>query len=346
MRGGGTVGPRLTYGDAGVDISAKSGLLAGLAPVIASTHGADVVAGVGAFAGAVRLRPAGAVLLAATTDGVGTKTLLAHRMGRDGVVGADIVAHCANDLVAIGARAIAFLDYIAMGRLVPSVAAAIVRAMAEACRALGIALLGGETAEMPDVYRDGAYDVAGTMIGTLPPDRLVDGAGIRPGNRVVGLASSGLHTNGYSLARRVLEECGISPEAYDDALGTSAGDALLAPHLCYAPGMLALLDSIPVAGIAHITGGGIVDNLARVLPEGCRARLRAGWPRPPVFAWLQGKGGIPEEEMVRAFNLGIGMAVVVPAGHADHTIEHFEALGTEAYQIGEIVQGVRGVEIS
>lgn len=336
----------LTYGQAGVDIEAKTGLLDSLAPVIASTHGEDVVAGVGAFAGAMRLHPAGPVLLAATTDGVGTKTLLARQLGRDGVVGADIVAHCANDLVAVGARPIAFLDYLAMGRLVPGVARAIVEAMAEACRALGIALLGGETAEMPEVYRDEAYDVAGTMIGTASTDGLVTGAGIRPGHRVVGLASSGLHTNGYSLARRVLERCGVSPHAHDDSLGTTVGDALLAPHLCYAPGLIDLLARIPVAGIAHITGGGIVDNLVRVLPEGCRAHLIAGWPRPPIFAWLQDRGGIPEQEMVRTFNLGIGMAVVVPAGYAASVIEHFKSLSIAAHEIGEIVPGPRGVEIA
>jgi phosphoribosylformylglycinamidine cyclo-ligase len=333
----------LTYRDTGVDIDVKTRLLDDVASAITATHTADVAAGVGAFAGALRL-PATAGIIAATTDGVGTKTLLARRLHRDEVIGADIVAHCANDLVAQGARPVAFLDYIAMGRLEPPVVATLIRAMARACTDVGAVLLGGETAEMPDVYLDGAYDVVGTMIGTTPSEGLITGAGIAPGHRLIGLASTGPHTNGYSLIRRVTDALPLDVLRQHDAeLGATPADALLAPHRCYAPATLSLLSSVRVRGIAHITGGGLVDNLTRILPDDCQARIDSSWPRPPVFGWLQRLGRIPDADMLATFNLGIGMVVVVSPRDIDVALEHFAASNIPACDIGAIVEGPKGV---
>jgi phosphoribosylformylglycinamidine cyclo-ligase len=350
-----------TYERAGVDIEAKTRLLEHLAPAIASTHDAAVVAGVGAFAGAFRLGAvapraaaesgAGAVaeadsLIAATTDGAGTKTLVARRLGRDEVIGADIVAHCANDLVANGARPVAFLDYIAMARLDPAIVTSLVQAMAGACRDLGVVLLGGETAEMPDVYAADAYDVVGTMIGIAPPGGLISGADVRVGDRLIGLASTGLHTNGYSLARRVLDDAGVLLTDPVPELGATAGEALLAPHRSYADALLSLLPKIRPHALAHITGGGLAGNLVRVLPEGCRARVARPWPQPPVFGWLQRLGRISDDEVLKVFNLGVGMVVIVAPGDATDVMYHIEDHHVPAFDIGEIARGVRGVDVA
>ena len=347
MTGGARHAPPLTYRDAGVDIATKSRLLAGLAPAIAATQSDVVAAGIGAFAGAMQLSAGDASFLVATVDGVGTKTLLARRLGCDAVIGGDIVAHCANDLVCQGARPLAFLDYIAMGRLSPSVVETLVRAMTDACGALGVALLGGETAEMPDVYAGDAYDVVGTMIGIAPPEGLVTGEAIGPGHRLISLASTGLHTNGYSLARRVLErESAVLVHQYIAELGTTVGEALLAPHRCYAPAVLSLFGQLRVRGLAHITGGGLVDNLTRILPKGCRARIARSWPEPPIFRWLQRIGRISDDEMIATFNLGIGMIVVVPARDIEQALDHFARFEIPAGEIGEVVDGPAGVEFA
>lgn len=336
--------PALTYRDAGVDTGAKTRLLGDLAEIIRATHGTSVAAGIGAFAGALRL-PSGDTLVLATVDGVGTKTLLARQMGLDRVIGWDAVAHCANDLVAGGARPAAFLDYIAMGRLVPAVIEEIVEGAAEGCRALGVPILGGETAEMPGVYVADAYDVVGIMIGLAPSEGLITGSAIEPGDRLIGLASAGLHTNGYSLARRVLEETGIRLDERPAELGSTVADALLAPHRCYAPAVLSLFERLRPKGIAHITGGGLPDNLIRPLPEGCRARLERSWPEPRVFGFLRRAGNIPEEEMIATFNLGVGMVLVTSPRDAGPAIAHLEAKEIRAFEIGEIVAGTRGVEL-
>jgi len=328
-----------------VDSAAKADLLETLAPIVASTHPRHVVAGMGAFAGAIRLDDGADRVLVATTDGVGTKALLARQLHRDDVVGADIVAHCANDLVASGARPLAFLDYIAMGRMAASVVRAVLVGIAAACRALGVALLGGETAEMPDVYQADAYDVVGTMIGTASLGALITGRAVRPGHRLLGLASTGLHTNGYSLARRVLETCGVALHERVPALGGTLGEALMQPHRCYAPAVLDLVGRLPVHAVAHITGGGIPGNLVRVLPEGCRARITRPWPQPPIFGWLQRAGRIPQAEMTAVFNLGIGMIVVVEPEDAPRAVDHFEAAGIAAFDVGEICAGPRGVDL-
>jgi phosphoribosylformylglycinamidine cyclo-ligase len=335
----------LTYEQAGVSVAAKADLLTALAPMVEATHSEAVMAGMGAFAGAMRIGPGPDGVFVATTDGVGTKTLIARALGRDAIIGADIVAHCANDVVAVGARPVAFLDYIAMSRLEPDIVRQLVASMARACRDLGVAMLGGETAEMPDVYRGDAYDVVGTMIGLAPPGGLIMGQTVQPGYRIVGLASTGLHTNGYTLARRILEQTGVSLSMHVPALGTSVGEALLQPHRCYAPAVLALLTKVRVGAIAHITGGGLADNIVRVLPEGCRARLTRPWPRPAVFDWLAHLGRVPAADMVRTFNLGIGMAIVVAEPDVVPTLRHFEDQGLSAWEIGEIAAGERGVDL-
>lgn len=334
----------LTYRGAGVDTDAKTRLLADLAETIRATHGPGVVAGMGAFAGAMRLST-GDTLVFATVDGVGTKTLLARQAGRDRVIGWDAVAHCANDLVTGGARPASFLDYIAMGRLVPAVIEQIVEGAAECCRALGVPILGGETAEMPGVYVADAYDVVGIMMGLAPSEELITGSAIEPGDRLIGLGSAGLHTNGYSLARRVLDETGIRLDDRPSELESTVGDALLAPHRCYAPAVLSLFDRMRPKGIAHITGGGLPDNLIRILPEACRARLERSWPEPPIFGFLQRAGNVPEHDMLTTFNLGIGMVLVTAPRDTGSAVAHFEADGIPAFEIGEIVPGERSVDI-
>lgn len=337
--------PPLTYRGAGVDITAKAGMLNALAPAITATYSEDVAAGLGAFAGALRLPHSGAGFLVATVDGVGTKTLLARRLGRDAVIGWDVVAHGANDLAACGARPVAFLDYIAMGRLDPALVGTLVEAIAGACRSLGVPLLGGETAELPDVYAPGAYEVVGTMLGLAPDGGLLTGSAIAPGDRLIGLASTGLHTNGYSLARRALEAGGASLDDPVDELGATPGEALLAPHRCYVESLLSLAGRISIRAAAHITGGGLADNLVRVLPEGRRAQLVRRWPEPPIFGWLARIGGIPEDEMVRTFNLGIGMVVVTAPEDAAAAVRHLEEAGVPAHEIGEVVEGPRGLDL-
>ncbi len=335
----------LTYERVGVDIEAKTRLLTDLAPAIAATHTQAVAAGISAFAGALRLDPPGAGFLTATMDGVGTKTLLARRAGKDEVIGSDIVAHCANDLVAGGARPVAFLDYIAMARLQSDLVRALIEGITRTCRALGVVLLGGETAEMPDVYTGDAYDVVGTMIGLASPGSLITGSSVATGDRLIGLASTGLHTNGYSLARRVVEDAGVSLSEHVPELGTTLGEALLAPHRCYATEILSLLERIRLHAVAHITGGGLIDNLARVLPEERRARATRRWPQPPIFAWLQRAGGIPDADMIRTFNLGVGMVLVTAPDDADTAMRHCAGSGIPACDIGEIVPGPTGVDL-
>jgi phosphoribosylformylglycinamidine cyclo-ligase len=327
----------VTYRDAGVDIEGKAYLLAELGSAIQQTHG-TTAGGWGGFAGVVRL-PAGSGALAVTIDGAGTKTVIARWLGRDRVIGSDIVAHRANDLLAAGARPLAFVDYVAMSRLDAQVVRALIQGMVEECRRLGIALAGGETAEMPSIYHEETYDVVGKMVGVVVAE--ISQALVRAGDQAIGLASTGLHTNGYALARRLVE--GMDLLRHVDALGASPGDALLAPHRCYAPAVLSLLDALPVHGIAHITGGGLPGNLPRILPPGLGIRLTATWPIPPIFGYLQRLGGVDEEEMRRTFNLGAGMVVLTDAGDAARALTLLQSRGETAWVIGEVVEGAQEV---
>ncbi len=337
----------MRYRDAGVDVERGDAIKRALARAVESTWGPGVRRLSGGFAGVMSWPgAAGATLLAASLDGVGSKLDLARRAGRLGDAAADLVYHGANDLLVHGATPVAFLDYVAQARLEPEAVLEVVEGLARACREVGAALLGGETAEMPDTYRPGVVDVAGCIIGQVEPERLLDGRAVRPGDAVLGLGSAGLHTNGFTLARRVLEASGL---ALDAALpggeGARLDEALLAPHRWYGPALHPALAAGRVHALAHITGGGLAGNLVRVLPEGCRARLEPGaWARPPLFRWLIEAGGIPEDDARATFNLGIGMAVVCARADAAELGEALHARGERVAAIGAIVAGPRGVE--
>jgi phosphoribosylformylglycinamidine cyclo-ligase len=336
----------MRYRDAGVDVSRADAVKRALGEAVRSTWGAGVRAIPGGFAG-VTAWPAGSTtLLAATMDGVGTKLHLALAAGRVGDAAADLVYHCADDLLVHGARPLAFLDYVAQARLDPSVVEAVVGGLSRACREVGASLLGGETAEMPDTYLDGVVDVAGCMIGVAAERQLLDGGAVAVGDALLGLGSQGLHTNGYSLARRVLRHSGL---ALDDPLpgsaGGTVGEALLSPHRWYGPALWPALEQGRLHALAHVTGGGIAGNLARVLPEGRRARVRArSWSRPPVFRWLVEAGAIPEDDAREAFNLGIGMVVVCAPGIREALARDLERAGETVVSLGEVVAGERGVD--
>ncbi|MBI5711264.1 MAG: phosphoribosylformylglycinamidine cyclo-ligase [Candidatus Eisenbacteria bacterium] len=335
----------MRYRDAGVDIVRAEAVKAALARAVRSTWGGGVAPLAGGFAGVMRF-PGAPGLVAATMDGVGTKLHLALAAGRVADAAADLVYHGANDLLVHGARPLAFLDYVAQARLDPDVVLAAIDGLARACREVGAVLLGGETAEMPDTYLPGVVDLAGCMIGTLEPARLLDGAAVRPGDLVLGLGSTGLHTNGYSLARAVLSRSGLTPgDPLPGGGGESVGEALLAPHRWYGRALLPLVDAGRVRALAHVTGGGLAGNLGRVLPAGCRARVSPrAWPRPPIFRWLVKAGEVPEEEARWALNLGIGMVVVCAAEQAQGVTRELAAAGEKVHALGSIVAGERGVE--
>jgi phosphoribosylformylglycinamidine cyclo-ligase len=297
-----------------VDIAAKMGALARVRAAVEGTYTPAVLAGIGSFGGLFDITALGHTtppVLVASTDGVGTKTLIAAALGHYGTVGHDIVNHCVNDILVQGARPLFFLDYIAAGKLEQDQVVALVEGCAAACRAAGCALLGGETAEMPDVYQPGAFDLAGTMVGWVARDAIVDGRAVRPGDVCLGLPSSGLHTNGYSLARHAL--AGLSWDTVLPELGRPLGEVLLAPHRAYLREVEALWAAgVRVKAMAHITGGGFTDNIPRVLPAGLGVRLdRAAWEVPPIFRLIQQRGAVTDDEMYRVFNMGIGIVLLV-----------------------------------
>ncbi len=309
---------RLDYRTAGVDIAEADRVLDRIRPLVRSTHRPEVLSEVGHFGGLFRLdtgefrRP----VLVASTDGVGTKLRVAREAGRHQVPGYDLVSHCINDILVQGAEPLFFLDYLAMGRLDAAVAEGVVRGIAEACREFGVALLGGETAEMPGFYPGGDYDLAGTIVGVVEEHLVVDGSRVASGDVLIGLPSSGLHTNGYSLARAILfDRLGLDIGDLLPELGVRAADALLAPHRCYLPSLRPLLREGRLHALAHITGGGITGNLPRVLPSGVTAEVElSSWRLPPLFRLLADAGRIAEPEMLRVFNCGVGIvAAVAPA---------------------------------
>ncbi len=334
----------MRYRDAGVDVSRSDALKDELVRRVKSTWGPAVRPLVGGFAGVMDF-PGGRTLVAATMDGVGTKLHLAKTAGRLADAAADLVYHGADDLLVHGAEPLAFLDYVAQARLEPETVLAVVDGLARACREVGAALLGGETAEMPDTYVPGVVDVAGCMLGTVAADLLLDGSRVRPGDRLLGLASDGLHTNGYSLARRVLAASGLpldAPLPGDD--GTTVADALLAPHRWYGPALAPLMRAGLVRAMAHVTGGGVAGNLVRVLPPGCRAVVRAdAWARPAVFRWLIAAGDVPEDDARQALNLGLGMVVAVAPEHEADVTRALSAAGERVHAIGGIEPGDREV---
>lgn len=339
-----------TYRDAGVEREARDALLARVRDRIRSTHREGVLGSGLEFGGMFALRWYRDPVVVASIDVVGTKTRVAALLGRLRVVGEDLVSHGANDVLCQGATPLFMLDYVASSALGPGVAE-VIEGIADACRAQGIALLGGETAELPGVYARGELDVVGCTVGAAERSELVTGAEVAPGDAVVGVGSSGLHTNGYSLARAVLLPRGREaarrallsrPRGFPEPLG----EALLQPHRPYARAVLRVREAVPLHGIAHVTGGGIPGNLVRVLPDGCRAVVYRGrWPEPPIFGLIQRRGLVADDEMFRTFNMGLGLLLVVPREASPAAVAGMEAAGERAWVVGEIVEGPRGVEI-
>jgi len=335
------------YARAGVDIDAAADAVGRMKAHIRTTVTPGVLTDVGGFGGMFALSALGALkdpVLVSSIDGVGTKLKVAFATGRHDTIGRDLVSHCVNDILVQGARPLFFLDYFGTGRLEMGVAADVVKGLAEGCRAAGCALIGGETAEMPGLYADGEYDLAGCIVGLVERAKVINGAGVAPGDVLLGLASEGLHTNGYSLARQaLLEDAGMEMDAPVAALGgVTLGEALLWPHRCYAPAVLPLLDVSPgpVRAMAHITGGGFVDNIPRVLPAGVGVQIdRGAWDVPPLFRLIQEAGGVSEAEMFRVFNMGIGFVLVVTPEAAEDTLVRLRAAGETACRLGEAVAG-------
>ena len=332
----------LTYKDAGVDIDAGNSLVERIKPLVARTMRKEVLSGLGGFGGLFAIPPDRyqEPVLVSGTDGVGTKLKLAQQLQRHDTIGIDLVAMCANDVLVQGAEPLFFLDYFACGRLDIDVAADVVAGIALGCEQAGAALIGGETAEMPDMYPDGEYDLAGFCVAAVERKKLIDGANIRPGDAIVGIASSGPHSNGYSLIRRVLDR--DSAAVLD---GVSITERLLEPTKIYVRPVLALLENITIKGIAHITGGGISENLPRAFPADLRARVDVNsWQPGPVFDWLAATGRITIEEMRRTFNCGVGMALIVERSDVSIAIAHLAESGESAWLMGEIESGSGGVD--
>ena len=333
------------YAQAGVDIAAGHQATQLMKTAVQATFGPEVLSDVGNFGGlysAMALKAMQAPVLVASTDGVGTKTMVAAAMNRWDTIGQDIVNHSLNDILVQGAQPIFFLDYVASSKLDPQKIAAVVGGAAKACQEAGCALLGGETAEMPGVYQTGELDLVGTIVGVVDGERVINGRSIQAGDIIFGLPSSGLHTNGYTLARTVL--AGLDWHTPHPALGIAIGDALLAVHRSYLSQIRQLwADVIDIRGLAHITGGGLIDNPPRIFPDGLGAQLKQGsWPVPPIFTLIQQLGSLPDSEMHHVFNMGLGMLVIVSPEQAELVKK---SLGDDVYQVGEMVEGEKKVEI-
>ena len=336
-------GAPLTYRDAGVDIDAGDALVERIKPFASRTMRPEVLGGIGGFGALVEVsKKYKNPVMVSGTDGVGTKLKLAFRLKKHDTVGIDLVAMSVNDILVSGAEPIFFLDYFACGQLDVNVAADVVKGIAEGCERAGCALIGGETAEMPGMYQPNEYDLAGFAVGLVEKSKIIDGAKIVAGDAIVGLASSGPHSNGYSLVRKVVAVSGEDLYEPFDAKRT-LGEALLEPTRIYVKPVLATLAKVPVKGLAHITGGGLLENIPRVLPENTCARLeKSRWSVPAIFGWLQKFGHIAEDEMHRTFNCGIGMAMIVAREHVADTIDALGAHGVEAFEVGSIVERAAG----
>jgi phosphoribosylformylglycinamidine cyclo-ligase len=338
----------LTYADAGVSIDAGNALVKAIGPLARSTARPGAGAELGGFGGFFDLKAAGYSdpLLVATNDGVGTKLKLAIETGWHEGVGIDLVAMCANDLIVQGAEPLFFLDYYATGKLDNEVAAAVVASIAEGCRQAGCALIGGETAEMPGMYSAGDYDLAGFCVGAVDRDKVLTGEQIRPDDVILGLASSGVHSNGFSLVRRIIQQEGWNLEQRFPGSDRSIGQGLLEPTKIYVRPLLPLVQQRRIKGLAHITGGGILENIPRVLPDNCHAIVDAGrWDLPSIFALLQQGGRIAPDEMARTFNCGVGMAVIVSADSASDVSRALEGAGETVFEIGRVEEGPRGCTV-
>ena len=331
---------KIDYRQSGVDIDAGNETVRRIKELARTTYTPGVLSGVGAFGGLFGLDPTvREPVLVASADGVGTKLKVAFMAGAHDTVGIDLVNHCVNDILVQGARPLFFLDYLATGRLAPDVAEQIVRGVAAACRENGCALLGGETAEMPGFYAQGEYDIAGFIVGLVERGRVVDGRTIEAGDRLIGLPSSGLHTNGYSLARRlVFDVLKLDVGSHVQELGATVGEALLRPHRSYLHVVMPLVERGLVKGMAHITGGGLTENVPRTLPAGRGFSLdRGSWTVPPIFTWLQRAGQLEDAEMFRTFNMGVGMVLIASAAAADAALSTLRSAGEPAWLLGEVV---------
>ncbi len=329
------------YSQAGVDIDKGNAFVSRIKGLVAETHGRGVLNDIGGFSGLFAIGNAGYEdpVLIASTDGVGTKLAIAKLCNKHDTIGIDLVAMCVNDVIVSGAKPLFFLDYFAVSSLEIDVATEVVRGIASGCKISSCALIGGETAEMPGLYQPGDYDLAGFVVGIGERNRIIDGSDIRVGNKIIGLASSGLHSNGYSLVRKIIfEEQGLSVDDHIQELGCTIGEELLRPTRIYVGSVLTVLRNYTINGLIHNTGGGFIDNVPRILPNGCQAVIQAGsWNIPPIFSFLQEKGNVPVEEMYRTFNMGIGMMALVAEENVEDVMQQFAALNETPVVIGEIV---------
>jgi phosphoribosylformylglycinamidine cyclo-ligase len=335
------MGDELTYADAGVDIDKANQLTCMISEIAKRTSRSGVMGEIGGFGGLFSLNLANLErpVLVSSTDGVGTKLKIAAMLDKHDTVGIDLVGMCINDIIVQGAKPLFFLDYLSMGKLNNDLAAAIIKGIAEGCIQANCALIGGETAEMPGYYKSNEYDLAGFGVGIIDNSKIIDGTEIRVGHKLIGLASSGLHSNGYSLVRKLcFEILKLKLDQEIPELGKTLGEELLTPTRIYTDPILSLINNLPVHGLAHITGGGIVDNILRIIPQACNIRIRKGsWEVPPIFSFLQDAGNISEPEMMRTFNNGIGMVVVVPDNVAEDLQQRLAATNEKAFLIGEVL---------
>ncbi len=338
----------LTYKAAGVDIEEGDRFVRLISSLVKETFRKGVLSDIGHFGSLfeIDIEKYKKPVLVSGTDGVGTKLKIAFLCDRHDTVGIDLVAMCVNDIITLGAEPLFFLDYFATGRLSSEKASEVIKGIVKGCKEAGCALIGGETAEMPGFYADGEYDLSGFAVGIVDRDRIVDGKDVKEGDRIIGISSSGIHSNGYSLVRRLFFEIkGYGPETYMDEIGRTLGEELLEPTRIYVRAVKGLMEkSIPIKAMAHITGGGIPGNLPRVLPEGFGAKIKIGsWPEPPIFGKIRSVGKISEEEMRRVFNMGIGYVVITSDEFADAAVEALASSGYQAFIIGDIVKGQKGV---
>ena len=331
-----------TYKEAGVDVTAGYKAVELMKSHVGKTMRPEVLTGLGGFGGLFSLEAFSykKPVLVSGTDGVGTKLKLAFLMDKHDTVGIDCVAMCANDVVCSGAQPLFFLDYVAQGKVIPERVEQIVKGVADGCIQAGCALIGGETAEMPGFYPEDEYDLAGFVVGIADGEKIIDGQKIRPGDKLVGLASSGIHSNGYSLVRKIFNLESGDLKGFNEKLGESLGETLLKPTRIYVKTVLKLMAEFDIRGVAHVTGGGFIENLPRMMPENTQVVIRKGsWPVLPIFNLIMEAGSVPEEDMYNTFNMGIGMVLAVPAKQAEAVVKAAEALGEKAYIIGEAAEG-------
>jgi phosphoribosylformylglycinamidine cyclo-ligase len=332
----------LTYADAGVDIDKANKLVSTISEIAKQTSRSGVIGEIGGFGGLFSLNLANLdrPVLVSSTDGVGTKLKIAFMLDKHDTVGLDLVAMCVNDILVQGAKPLFFLDYLSMGRLESQLVADIIKGIGEGCKQAKCALLGGETAEMPGFYQNNEYDMAGFAVGIVDNNKIIDGTEVRVGHRLIGIASSGLHSNGYSLVRKIcFDRLQLKVDEYIPELGQTIGEELLTPTKIYVKSILSILKDLPIHGLAHITGGGIADNILRIVPKACNISIQTEiWDVPPIFSFLQEAGNVSDEEMKRTFNNGIGMIAIVPPDATADVLQRLDAMNEKAYLIGEILE--------